>query len=77
MRQNVRKPILINHLLSNEAYDDIERIDNDDPKLAERWEKSMINDFNNGTLPGPIGISFRPGQNQLVIFVSSSWKYRK
>jgi glucosylceramidase len=33
----------------NEAYD-IERINNDDPKLAERYGKSMINDFNNGTV---------------------------
>lgn len=33
----------------NEAYD-IERLKNDDPKLAERYGKSMINDFNNGTV---------------------------
>jgi glucosylceramidase len=33
----------------NEAYD-LERIKNDDPKLAERYGKSMINDFNNGVV---------------------------
>jgi glucosylceramidase len=33
----------------NESYD-IERLINDDPKLAERYGKSMINDFNNGTV---------------------------
>lgn len=33
----------------NEAYD-IERLNNEDPKLAERYGKSMINDFNNGTV---------------------------
>lgn len=33
----------------NERYD-LERIKNDDPKLAERYGKSMINDFNNGTV---------------------------
>ncbi|GAA4891763.1 glycoside hydrolase family 30 protein [Flaviramulus aquimarinus] len=33
----------------NEAYD-IKRIENEDPKLAERYGKSMINDFNNGTV---------------------------
>jgi glucosylceramidase len=33
----------------NEDYD-IERIINEDPKLAERYGKSMIHDFNNGTV---------------------------
>ena len=33
----------------NERYD-ITRIENDDPKLAERYGKAMINDFNNGTV---------------------------
>lgn len=33
----------------NEKYD-IARIENEDPKLAERYGKSMINDFNNGTV---------------------------
>ncbi len=33
----------------NEGYD-IERLKNEDPKLAERYGKSMINDFNNGTV---------------------------
>jgi glucosylceramidase len=33
----------------NEKYD-LERIVNEDPKLAERYGKSMINDFNNGTV---------------------------
>jgi glucosylceramidase len=33
----------------NEGYD-ITRIENEDPKLAERYGKSMIKDFNNGTV---------------------------
>ncbi|NCP88732.1 MAG: glycosyl hydrolase [Flavobacteriales bacterium] len=33
----------------NEKFD-WERINNEDPKLAERYGKSMINDFNNGTV---------------------------
>ena len=33
----------------NERYD-VNRILNEDPKLAERYGKSMINDFNNGTV---------------------------
>jgi glucosylceramidase len=33
----------------NEAYN-LERIINEDPKLAERYGRSMINDFNNGTV---------------------------
>lgn len=33
----------------NEAYN-LERIINEDPKLAERYGKAMINDFNNGTV---------------------------
>lgn len=33
----------------NERYD-LQRLENDDPKLAERYGKSMINDFNNGTV---------------------------
>ena len=33
----------------NEKYD-LSRIENNDPKLAERYGKSMINDFNNGTV---------------------------
>jgi glucosylceramidase len=33
----------------NENYD-VQRLINDDPKLAERYGKSMINDFNNGTV---------------------------
>jgi glucosylceramidase len=33
----------------NEKYD-LKRIEKDDPKLAERYGKSMINDFNNGTV---------------------------
>ena len=33
----------------NEGYD-LERLKNDDPKLAERYGKAMINDFNNGTV---------------------------
>ncbi len=33
----------------NEKYD-VKRIENEDPKLAERYGKSMINDFNNGTV---------------------------
>jgi glucosylceramidase len=33
----------------NEGYD-LERLENDDPKLAERYGKAMINDFNNGTV---------------------------
>ena len=33
----------------NEKYD-LKRLENDDPKLAERYGKSMINDFNNGTV---------------------------
>ncbi|MGY5355518.1 glycoside hydrolase family 30 protein [Wenyingzhuangia sp. IMCC45467] len=33
----------------NEGFD-IKRIENEDPKLAERYGKSMINDFNNGTV---------------------------
>jgi len=33
----------------NEGYD-LERLKNEDPKLAERYGKSMINDFNNGTV---------------------------
>jgi len=33
----------------NEGYD-IERLKKEDPKLAERYGKSMINDFNNGTV---------------------------
>jgi glucosylceramidase len=33
----------------NEGYD-IERLISEDPKLAERYGKSMINDFNNGTV---------------------------
>jgi glucosylceramidase len=33
----------------NEKYE-LERIEDQDPKLAERYGKSMINDFNNGTV---------------------------
>ena len=33
----------------NEGYN-LSRIENSDPKLAERYGKSMINDFNNGTV---------------------------
>jgi len=33
----------------NEKYD-LKRIETEDPKLAERYGKSMINDFNNGTV---------------------------
>ena len=33
----------------NESFN-LERIKNDDPKLAERYGKSMINDFNNGVV---------------------------
>ena len=33
----------------NESFD-MKRIENEDPKLAERYGKSMINDFNNGTV---------------------------
>jgi len=33
----------------NEKYD-LARIESEDPKLAERYGKSMINDFNNGTV---------------------------
>jgi glucosylceramidase len=33
----------------NEKYD-VKRIKEDDPKLAERYGKAMINDFNNGTV---------------------------
>jgi glucosylceramidase len=33
----------------NEGYD-LKRLEADDPKLAERYGKSMINDFNNGTV---------------------------
>ena len=33
----------------NESYD-LSRIENNDPKLAERYGRSMINDFNNGTV---------------------------
>lgn len=33
----------------NEGYDTA-RLENDDPTLAERYGKSMINDFNNGTV---------------------------
>jgi len=33
----------------NEGYN-LERLINEDPKLAERYGKSMINDFNNGTV---------------------------
>jgi glucosylceramidase len=33
----------------NEKYD-LTRIENEDPKLAERYGRSMINDFNNGTV---------------------------
>lgn len=33
----------------NEKYD-VKRIENEDPKLAERYGRSMINDFNNGTV---------------------------
>lgn len=33
----------------NERYD-LTRIENEDPKLAERYGKAMINDFNNGTV---------------------------
>ena len=33
----------------NEGYD-INRINSEDPKLAERYGRSMINDFNNGTV---------------------------
>jgi glucosylceramidase len=33
----------------NEKYD-VTRIETEDPKLAERYGKSMINDFNNGTV---------------------------
>lgn len=33
----------------NEGYD-IQRLENEDPTLAERYGKSMINDFNNGTV---------------------------
>jgi len=33
----------------NEKFD-WEKINNEDPKLAERYGKSMINDFNNGTV---------------------------
>jgi len=33
----------------NEKYD-LVRIENEDPKLAERYGKSMINDFNNGVV---------------------------
>jgi glucosylceramidase len=33
----------------NESYD-LERLENEDPSLAERYGKSMINDFNNGTV---------------------------
>ena len=33
----------------NEKYD-LDRIVNEDPKLAERYGRSMINDFNNGTV---------------------------
>ena len=33
----------------NEKYD-LSRIENEDPKLAERYGKSMIKDFNNGTV---------------------------
>lgn len=33
----------------NEGYN-LTRLENEDPKLAERYGKSMINDFNNGTV---------------------------
>ena len=33
----------------NERYD-LTRLENEDPKLAERYGKAMINDFNNGTV---------------------------
>ena len=33
----------------NESFD-IKRIENEDPKLAERYGRSMIHDFNNGTV---------------------------
>jgi glucosylceramidase len=33
----------------NEGYD-LERLENEDPRLAERYGKAMINDFNNGTV---------------------------
>ena len=33
----------------NEGYD-LKRLNGDDPKLAERYGKAMINDFNNGTV---------------------------
>lgn len=33
----------------NEGYD-MKRLENNDPSLAERYGKSMINDFNNGTV---------------------------
>jgi glucosylceramidase len=33
----------------NEGYD-LKRLKNEDPKLAERYGRSMINDFNNGTV---------------------------
>jgi glucosylceramidase len=33
----------------NESYD-LARLENEDPMLAERYGKSMINDFNNGTV---------------------------
>jgi glucosylceramidase len=33
----------------NERYN-FERLENDDPKLAERYGTAMINDFNNGTV---------------------------
>ena len=33
----------------NEGYD-LERLENEDPRLAERYGRAMINDFNNGTV---------------------------
>ncbi|MFT6193040.1 MAG: glucosylceramidase [Polaribacter sp.] len=33
----------------NEGYD-LERLENEDPKLAERYGKSMIHDFNKGAV---------------------------
>lgn len=59
---------------------DLERLENEDSKLAERYGKSMINDFNNGTIAGidwSVLLDQTGGSNHIgnLCFAFSAWKY--
>ena len=60
--------------------DDLERLENEDSKLAERYGKFMINDFNNGTIAAidwSVLLDQTGGPNHIVnlCFAPSAWKY--